>query len=192
MGGHIEGETIHRLLYQLVWHTYYWHISVHKSRNEEQLNDVIFFLVGWGWSSRLLVGWVDSQPHCSDGLEWSVDDMGEGDKMRCELLHIPVFLGALISGFRPCACDLCFCNQKSCITIYSMWLTSLGFLKSSTPRLPFPNFWVRGLCCPCLVSISEMGRTVFIIVVIESSWGVMLSKKESQCEVNVKSCEVNV
>ena len=81
---------------------------------------VVFFLVGWGWSSCLLVGGVDSWPRCTDRLEQSVDNMGEGDKMRCKSLHIPVFLGALISGFGPCACDLHFCNQKSHITIYSI------------------------------------------------------------------------
>ena len=66
------------------------------------------------------MGWVDSRPHCSDRLDRSVDDMGEGDKMRCESLHIPVFSGALLSDFGPCACDLRFCDQKSDITIYSM------------------------------------------------------------------------
>ena len=47
-----------------------------------------------------------------DGLERSVDDMGERDKMRCELLHIPVSSGALISGFGACARDLRFANKK--------------------------------------------------------------------------------
>ena len=47
-----------------------------------------------------------------DGLERSVDDMGERDKMRCESLHIPVSSGALISGFGACARDLRFANKK--------------------------------------------------------------------------------
>ena len=50
-----------------------------------------------GCSSGSLVGWVNSRPLCTDGLERSVDDMGEGDKMRFESLHISVLSGALIS-----------------------------------------------------------------------------------------------
>ena len=54
------------------------------------------------------MGSVVSQTLCVDGLERSVDDMGERDKMRCESLHIPVFSGALISGFGSCGRDLRF------------------------------------------------------------------------------------
>ena len=43
------------------------------------------------------MGGVDSRPRCTDGLERSVDDMGERDKMRCKSLHISVLSGALIS-----------------------------------------------------------------------------------------------
>ena len=92
------------------------------------------------------IGWPMKNVRISNiGRHWLAHDWWTNLEIGWPMTHVSHGRSMAVG---PCAHDLHCCNQKSHITIYSIWLTSLGLPESSTPRLPFPNFWVRGLCCP--------------------------------------------